>query len=97
MTSAEERTATDREIQMSGFKKRPIILPLIALLAFVVAGGHPARAQTLNAVKERGSSIAASAKGCWASLAWTTRMRGPALTSIFVAPLRRRSLAIPQK
>src|SRR5258708_13169840 len=55
MTSAEERTATDREIQMYGFKKRRISVPVIVLLAFVVGGGHPARAQTLNAVKERGT------------------------------------------
>src|SRR6516225_2132445 len=40
---------------MSGFKKRSIILPIIALLTFVFAGGYPARAQTLNAVKERGT------------------------------------------
>ena len=40
---------------MSGFKKRSIILPVIALLTFVFAGGYPARAQTLNAVKERGT------------------------------------------
>src|SRR5882672_602699 len=55
MTSAQVRTATDREIQMSGFRKRPIILPVIALLALVLAGGLPARAQTLKAVKERGA------------------------------------------
>ena len=40
---------------MSGFKKHPIILPVIALLALLFAGGDPARAQTLNAVKERGT------------------------------------------
>jgi general L-amino acid transport system substrate-binding protein len=40
---------------MYGFKKRPIIIPVVALLAFIVAGGHPACAQTLNAVKERGT------------------------------------------
>ena len=37
-------TATDREIQMPDFKKRPVILPILALLAFVLAGAfQPAR------------------------------------------------------
>jgi general L-amino acid transport system substrate-binding protein len=40
---------------MSGFKKRLLILPVIALLALLFADGDPARAQTLNAVKERGT------------------------------------------
>src|SRR5450432_4399695 len=40
---------------MSRFNKRPIILPVIALLTFVFAGGYPAPAQTLKAVKERGT------------------------------------------
>jgi general L-amino acid transport system substrate-binding protein len=40
---------------MSGFKIRIIITPVIALLTCVIACGHPARAQTLNAVKERGT------------------------------------------
>ena len=40
---------------MSGFKKRPILLPVIALLAFIVAGSPPGGAQTLKAVKERGT------------------------------------------
>jgi hypothetical protein len=48
-------TATDREIQMRDFKKRPVIFPVLALLAFVVAGGLPAGAQTLKAVQERGT------------------------------------------
>jgi len=39
---------------MSGFTKRPLILRIIVLLAFVLAGGLPAGAQTLKAVKERG-------------------------------------------
>src|SRR3954447_16524877 len=39
---------------MPDFKKRPVILPLLALLAFVLAG-LPAGAQTLKAVKERGT------------------------------------------
>ena len=45
----------NREIQMPDFLSRPVILPIIALLAFVFAGGDPSRAQTLSAVKERGS------------------------------------------
>jgi general L-amino acid transport system substrate-binding protein len=40
---------------MSGFKRRPVFLPLIALLALLFASGHPARAQTLKAVMERGT------------------------------------------
>ena len=40
---------------MFGFKKRPIILMVIALLAYVFGGVHPAHTQTLNAVKERGT------------------------------------------
>ncbi|MGH6641090.1 MAG: amino acid ABC transporter substrate-binding protein [Bradyrhizobium sp.] len=40
---------------MSGFKKRPTIRPVIALLALLFAFSHPADAQTLNAVKERGT------------------------------------------
>src|ERR1700756_1246074 len=40
---------------MLGLKKRPIILPVIALLIIGFAGCHPARTQTLNAVKERGT------------------------------------------
>ncbi|HVQ73327.1 MAG TPA: transporter substrate-binding domain-containing protein, partial [Bradyrhizobium sp.] len=39
---------------MPDFKKRPVILPLLALLAFVLAG-LPAGAQTLKAVKDRGT------------------------------------------
>ena len=39
---------------MPDFKKRPVILPILALLAFVLAG-LPAGAQTLKAVKERGT------------------------------------------
>ena len=40
---------------MSDFKKRPILLPVIALLAFIVADSAPGGAQTLKAVKERGA------------------------------------------
>src|SRR5258708_14549318 len=39
---------------MLGFTKRPLILRVIVLLAFVLAGGLTAGAQTLKAVKERG-------------------------------------------
>ena len=39
---------------MSGFTKRSLILQIIVLLAFVLADGLPAGAQTLKAVKERG-------------------------------------------
>jgi general L-amino acid transport system substrate-binding protein len=35
--------------------KRPVILTAVTLLALVVAGNYPARAQTLKAVKERGT------------------------------------------
>src|SRR5450432_4153525 len=41
--------------KMSGFRKRPILLPVIGLLAFTVAGNPAAGAQTLKAVKERGT------------------------------------------
>src|SRR5215475_9093112 len=44
-----------REIQMPDFRKRPVILAIIALLTFVFAAGGPLRAQTLSAVKERGT------------------------------------------
>jgi general L-amino acid transport system substrate-binding protein len=47
--------ATDRVTRMPDFRKRTVILVAIALLAMVVAGSHPARAQTLKAVKERGT------------------------------------------
>ena len=40
---------------MSGFKRRPAFLSLIALLTLILSGGHPAQSQTLNAVKERGT------------------------------------------
>jgi general L-amino acid transport system substrate-binding protein len=40
---------------MSGLKKRPVFLPLIMLLTLLFAGGHSAHAQTLNAVKQRGT------------------------------------------
>ena len=40
---------------MSGFKRRAVLFPIIALLAVLVAGSDPAQAQTLNAVKERGT------------------------------------------
>src|SRR5258708_5742000 len=48
---------------MSGFKKRPIILPVIALLTLVFAGGGPACSQTLNAVKERGTLYCGVSQG----------------------------------
>jgi general L-amino acid transport system substrate-binding protein len=37
------------------FKKRRIVFVVIALLTFVIATGHPALAQTLKTVKERGA------------------------------------------
>jgi general L-amino acid transport system substrate-binding protein len=40
---------------MPGFKKRSIIVPIIVLLVCVFATAHPSRAQTLSAVKERGT------------------------------------------
>jgi general L-amino acid transport system substrate-binding protein len=40
---------------MPDSKKRPVILAAVMLLALVVAGSHPACAQTLRAVKERGT------------------------------------------
>jgi general L-amino acid transport system substrate-binding protein len=40
---------------MPGFKKHPVITAVIASLAFALAIGHPARAQTLKTVKERGT------------------------------------------
>ena len=40
---------------MSDFKRRPVLLPLIALLALLFAGGQSAQAQTLKAVMERGT------------------------------------------
>ena len=40
---------------MANSKKRPVILTAVLLLALVVAGSHAAGAQTLKAVKERGS------------------------------------------
>src|SRR3954462_7941753 len=47
--------ATDRGIKMSGFKKRPVFLPVFVLLALLFASGQSARAQTLKAVMERGT------------------------------------------
>jgi general L-amino acid transport system substrate-binding protein len=40
---------------MSGCLRRHVLLPLIALLALAFSSGHPARAQTLKAVMERGT------------------------------------------
>ena len=40
---------------MSGFKRRAVLFPIIALLTVLFAGSHPAQAQTLNVVKERGT------------------------------------------
>jgi len=40
---------------MAHFRKRTVILVAVALLAMVVAEHHPAGAQTLKAVKERGT------------------------------------------
>src|SRR3954451_840572 len=46
--------ATDRETRMPDFRRRPVILTAITLLA-LFAGSYPARTQTLRAVKERGT------------------------------------------
>jgi general L-amino acid transport system substrate-binding protein len=40
---------------MPDLNRRAVILPVLALLALVLAGGPPSRAQTLKAVKERGT------------------------------------------
>lgn len=40
---------------MPDIRKRPVILTAVMLLALVVAGSHPVLAQTLKAVKERGT------------------------------------------
>ncbi len=40
---------------MPDLSKRPVIVTAITLLALVVTGSYPARAQTLKAVKERGT------------------------------------------
>src|SRR3954452_19042674 len=40
---------------MSDPKKRTVIVSAVMLLALVLAGSHPARTQTLRAVKERGT------------------------------------------
>ena len=40
---------------MPDFRKRPLILAAVMLVAMVAAGSHPGRAQTLKAVKERGT------------------------------------------
>jgi general L-amino acid transport system substrate-binding protein len=40
---------------MPVFRKRPVVLAAIVLLVLVVAGSHSARAQTLKAIKERGT------------------------------------------
>src|SRR5882757_8476402 len=42
-------------MKMSGSHRRRLFLPLIALLALAFSSGHPARAQTLKAVMERGT------------------------------------------
>jgi general L-amino acid transport system substrate-binding protein len=47
--------ATDCETRMPDFRKRPFILAAITLLALLIAGNCPAPAQTLRAVKERGT------------------------------------------
>lgn len=40
---------------MPNFKKRSIFLPVMAILTFIFVSGHPSRAQTLSAVKQRGT------------------------------------------
>lgn len=40
---------------MPGSNKRSIVFPIIVFLTFVFASGHPAHAQTLSAVKQRGA------------------------------------------
>lgn len=40
---------------MPDISKRPVILAAVMLLALIVAGSHPVSAQTLKAVKERGT------------------------------------------
>ena len=40
---------------MPDFRKRPVIVTAVMLLAMLVAGNPPAHAQTLKAVKERGT------------------------------------------
>jgi general L-amino acid transport system substrate-binding protein len=47
--------AIDSEIRMPDFGKRPFILTALTLLALLFAGERPAGAQTLKAVKERGT------------------------------------------
>jgi general L-amino acid transport system substrate-binding protein len=42
-------------MKMSGSHRRRVFLPLIALLALIFTSSHPARAQTLKAVMERGT------------------------------------------
>src|SRR5262249_20386833 len=48
------RPQTDRETRMPDFRKRAVALAVITLLA-LFAGSYPTRAQTLKAVKERGT------------------------------------------
>jgi general L-amino acid transport system substrate-binding protein len=82
---------------MLGFKKRPIILLVIALLTFAFAGCHSARTQTLNAVKERGTLKCGVSRGLLGFPAWTTKTFGPASMSIFAAPWRAAIFGDPAK
>ena len=54
-SAGESRSRKDRETRMPDSIKRPVILTAAMLLAFLAAGSHPARAQTLKAVQERGT------------------------------------------
>ena len=81
---------------MPDFKKQTVILPILALLAFVLAG-LPAGAQTLKAVKERGTLNCGVSQGLLGFSSMDDKNTGPALTSIFAAPWRRRFSAIPPR
>ena len=82
---------------MSGFKKRPILLPVIALLAFIIADSPPCGAQTLKAVKERGTLNCGVSQGLLGFSSMDDKNIWAGSMSIFAAPWRRQSLAMPPR
>ena len=89
-------TATNREIHMPDFEKRPVILPILVLLAFVLTA-LPAGAQTLKAVKERGTLNCGVSQGLLGFSSTDDRNAWTGFDVDIAAPWRRRYSAIPPR
>ena len=90
--------ATDRETKMPClFNTRPGILTIVTLLASVLMAAHPVGAQTLKAVKERGTLNCGVSQGLLGFSSMDDTIHGPVLTWIFAAPWRLPSSTIRRK